>query len=72
MNTLEWNEEAHKLLKNLEWSGSVNTEELQVSACPFCYGWKPNSGDDKFWDGRSHRKGHQRDCYLDYLIKSHQ
>src|SRR5579859_6653051 len=62
--------DAIALLRELEWSGCVNTEILTVNTCPCCYNWKPTSGDDDFWKGRELRKGHTPDCKLAALLKA--
>jgi len=62
--------DAIALLRELEWSGCVNTEILTVNTCPCCYNWKPTSGDDGFWKGRELRKGHTPDCKLAAILKA--
>jgi len=62
--------DTQNLLKEIEWSGCVNTETMTVPACPCCYNWKPDSGNADFWNGREERRGHKPDCKLNRFLKS--
>lgn len=57
-------EDVKLLVEALEWAGNVNMDDMQVSACPLCYGWNPSSGAENFWKGREQRRGHKPDCAL--------
>jgi hypothetical protein len=52
------------ILKEIEWSASVDVSIGQVRACPCCYGWMPPGKDWK----KPERFGHRPDCKLQSII----